>query len=177
MAATTTTPFTNNKSVPSLRKQQIRTVRNRALKRCRHHNAPDPTKADVISMPPPPRVPGQARFQTEVHAGAKLFLLTTLKNGRYLNREVHNLARFISVTKPRPLSWRLSHPYVLVDRVEEMTPAEHVRQEPGCDREVALYGYVRGCNLRGTDRVHLAGVGDFGIKVGGRGGTGAAAGW
>ena len=114
-----------------------------------------------------PPSPGQARFTTEVHAGAKLFLLTGLKNGRYLNREILNLARFISVTKARPLTWRLNHPYVLADRVEELTSAERVRVDPGCDREVALYGYVRGCNLRGTDWMHLAGVGDFTIKVGG----------
>jgi hypothetical protein len=29
-----------------------------------------------------------------------------------------NLSRFISVMKFRPLVWRSTHPYVLVDRVE-----------------------------------------------------------
>jgi hypothetical protein len=35
-------------------------------------------------------------------------------NGRYPDREVHNLSRFLSVMKnPRPLVWRNSHPYAL----------------------------------------------------------------
>jgi hypothetical protein len=38
--------------------------------------------------------------------------------GKYLKREVLNLARFISVMKTRPLTWRLAHPYVIADRFE-----------------------------------------------------------
>jgi hypothetical protein len=30
--------------------------------------------------------------------------------------QVLNLARFISVTKTRPLTWRLDHPYLIADR-------------------------------------------------------------
>ncbi len=41
-----------------------------------------------------------------------------LRPGKYLKREVLNLARFISVMKHRPLTWRLAHPYALVDRFE-----------------------------------------------------------
>ena len=51
-------------------------------------------------------------------AGAKLFYLSGIRNGKYLQREVLNLARFISVMKFRPLSWRLAHPYLLTDRFE-----------------------------------------------------------
>lgn len=51
-------------------------------------------------------------------AGAKLFYLSGIRNGKYLQREVLNLARFISVMKFRPLSWRLTHPYLLTDRFE-----------------------------------------------------------
>jgi hypothetical protein len=51
------------------------------------------------------------RFWTEVHDGAKLFYLSGLeKSGRYPKTEVHNLARFISVAKFRPLIWRNTHP-------------------------------------------------------------------
>lgn len=35
-----------------------------------------------------------------------------------MKREVLNLARFISVMKFRPLSWRMAHPYLLTDRLE-----------------------------------------------------------
>lgn len=48
--------------------------------------------------------------------GAKLFYLSGIRHGKYLNREVLNLARFISVMKFRPLSWRLEHPYLVADR-------------------------------------------------------------
>ncbi len=58
--------------------------------------------------------------------GAKLFYLTGLRNGKYKKREVLNLARFISVMKFRPLSWRQAHPYLIVDRFEVRAP-HHVR--------------------------------------------------
>jgi hypothetical protein len=70
---------------------------------------------------------------------------------RYTKREVHNLARFISVIKPVPLSWRMAHPYLLADRFEDVTPPESVRLNRKCDRKITLYGYLRGCNMkRGT---------------------------
>ena len=55
----------------------------------------------------------------------------------------------------------MTHPYVLADRFEEITSAEAVRVDPLCDRRIALFGYLRGCNLKPGTRVHLAGVGDF----------------
>lgn len=48
--------------------------------------------------------------------GAKLFYLSGLVYGSYPKVEIHNLGRFISVTKFRPLTWRVSHPYMLADR-------------------------------------------------------------
>ena len=48
--------------------------------------------------------------------GVKLFYLTGLVHGQYLKQELHNLSRFISVMKFRPLEWRSAHPYLLVDR-------------------------------------------------------------
>ena len=53
-----------------------------------------------------------------VGAGAKLFYLSGMRNGKYMKREVLNLARFISVMRFRPLKWRTTHPYLLVDRFE-----------------------------------------------------------
>ena len=50
--------------------------------------------------------------------------LTAWTLGRYPKTEVHNLARFISVAKFRPLIWRNTHPYVLADRFEEVTDPE-----------------------------------------------------
>jgi ribosome biogenesis protein BMS1 len=57
----------------------------------------------------------------------------------------------------------VQHPYLLADRFEDLTPAEAVRQDPLCDRRIALFGYLRGCNLKPGTHVHLAGVGDFAL--------------
>ena len=45
-----------------------------------------------------------------------MFYLSGLVYGSYPKVEVHNLGRFISVTKFRPLTWHVSHPYILADR-------------------------------------------------------------
>jgi hypothetical protein len=49
---------------------------------------------------------------------------------------------------------------VLVDRFEDMTAAESVRQDLLCDRRIALFGYLRGCSLKPGARMHLVGMGD-----------------
>ncbi|KAF3973392.1 hypothetical protein CMV_003173 [Castanea mollissima] len=103
------------------------------------------------------------RFWTEIYDGAKLFYLSGLIHGKYPKREIHNLARFISVMKFHPLSWRVSHPYILVDRFEDVTPLEQVRMNKKCDRNVLVYGYLRGCNMKKGTKVHIAGVGDYSL--------------
>ncbi len=72
--------------------------------------------------------------------------------------EVHNLARFISVMKFHPLDWRAIHPYVLADRMEDLTDPEKIRTEATCDRVVSLYGYARGTNLKPDSVVHIPGT-------------------
>ncbi|XP_076247659.1 ribosome biogenesis protein BMS1 homolog [Calliopsis andreniformis] len=104
------------------------------------------------------------RFWTEVYAGAKLFYLSGLLHGEYLRTEVKNLARFISVMKFRPLTWRSTHPYILADRIEDLTSPELIRQNPKADRTISLYGYVRGIPLNKETSVHIPGCGDLKIK-------------
>ncbi|KAI0655474.1 hypothetical protein C8Q70DRAFT_433307 [Cubamyces menziesii] len=105
------------------------------------------------------------RFWTEIYQGAKLFYLSGVLNGRYPDAEILNLSRFISVMKFRPLVFRNSHPYMLADRFEDLTPREEVRQSKGkCDRTVTVYGYLRGTNYRLGTRVHVPGVGDLDVK-------------
>ncbi|WAQ84497.1 hypothetical protein PtA15_5A67 [Puccinia triticina] len=104
------------------------------------------------------------RFWTEVYDGAKMFYLSGVRNGRYPDREIINLTRFISVVKFRPLIFRNSHPYMLADRFEDLTPPETVRLTPSCDRTVAVWGYLRGIPLRPpsdhvTPKVHVPGSG------------------
>ncbi|XP_038591761.1 ribosome biogenesis protein BMS1 homolog isoform X2 [Micropterus salmoides] len=101
------------------------------------------------------------RFWTEVYQGAKLFYLSGMVYGEYQTQEVKNLGRFISVMKFRPLVWQTSHPYVLVDRMEDLTDPEKVRTDPKSDRTVSLYGYLRGTHLKNKGQVHIPGVGDF----------------
>ncbi|KAI8615947.1 hypothetical protein BC830DRAFT_1120039 [Chytriomyces sp. MP71] len=103
------------------------------------------------------------RFWTEIYQGAKLFYLSGVMNGRYLKQEVLNLSRFISVMKFRPLSWRNTHPYVLTDRLEDLTPPDLIHSTPKCDRTVAVYGYLRGTNLKTATKVHIPGSGDHAI--------------
>lgn len=104
------------------------------------------------------------RFWTEIYQGAKLFYLSGVLNGRYPDQEVLNLSRFISVMKFRPLVFRNQHPYLLADRIEDLTPRETVRTNPKVDRTVTLYGYLRGTNLRQSMKVHVPGAGDLSIS-------------
>jgi ribosome biogenesis protein BMS1 len=104
------------------------------------------------------------RFWTEIYKGAKMFDFTGVVNGKYLKHEVKRLMLHLSRIKFRPLVWRNTHPYVVVDRVEDVTPTAALREDPQCDRDVVLMGYVRGTHLKPSMRVHLMGVGDFDMQ-------------
>jgi len=101
------------------------------------------------------------RFWTEIYQGAKLFYLNGLINGKYRKQEIANLARFISTTKYRPLVWRQTHAYVVVDRIVDVTPTETLQIDPDQDRDIVAYGYLRGTLLRDSARVHIPGAGDY----------------
>jgi ribosome biogenesis protein BMS1 len=107
------------------------------------------------------------RFWSELYQGAKLFYLSGVVNGRYPDREIHNLSRFLSVMKnPRPLVWRNSHPYALADRFLDITPPTEIEKDEKCDRTIALYGYLRGTNFPAQGaRVHVPGVGDLTVSA------------
>ncbi|KAF1808159.1 DUF663-domain-containing protein [Eremomyces bilateralis CBS 781.70] len=106
------------------------------------------------------------RFWGELYRGAKLFALSGVINGRYPDREILNLSRFLSVMKnPRPLVWRQNHAYCLADRVLDQTPPAQIEDDPKCERTVAFYGYLRGVNFPAQNgRVHVAGVGDLDVS-------------
>ncbi|XP_007538802.2 ribosome biogenesis protein BMS1 homolog [Erinaceus europaeus] len=104
------------------------------------------------------------RFWTEVYPGAKLFYLSGMVHGEYQNQEIHNLGRFITVMKFRPLTWQTSHPYILADRMEDLTNPEDIRTNVKCDRKVSLYGYLRGAHLKNKSQIHMPGVGDFAVS-------------
>ncbi|KAH3688654.1 hypothetical protein WICPIJ_000345 [Wickerhamomyces pijperi] len=105
------------------------------------------------------------RLWTEVYQGAKLFYLSGVMNGRYPDREILNLTRFISVMKFRPLKWRNEHPYLLVDRLTDLTHPTLIEKNKKCDRKLAMYGYLHGTPLAAENaRIHIAGVGDYTVS-------------
>ncbi|KAI1748223.1 GTP binding protein Bms1 [Xylaria castorea] len=107
------------------------------------------------------------RLWNELYQGAHLFYLSGVINGRYPDREIHNLSRFLSVMKnPRPLIWKNSHSYILGDSLRDLTHPNQIEEDAKCDRSVAIYGYLRGgvnFSLE-NQKVHLPGVGDFTVK-------------
>ncbi|KOS17863.1 Ribosome biogenesis protein bms1 [Escovopsis weberi] len=107
------------------------------------------------------------RLWTELYQGAHLFYLSGVMNGRYPDREIHNLSRFLSVMKnPRPLVWRNSHPYTIIDSFRDVTHPTKIEEDPKCDRSVALSGYLRGTNFATQgQRIHVAGLGDFTVSA------------
>jgi len=104
------------------------------------------------------------RFWTEIYQGAKLFYLSGVVNRKYRKNEIVNLSRFISTAKFRPLKWRNTHPYMVVDRFEDVTDDKVVQENRKADRTLALFGYVRGTQFKEDTQAHLAGVGDFAIQ-------------
>ncbi|KAL2208885.1 AARP2CN domain-containing protein [Sarocladium strictum] len=106
------------------------------------------------------------RLWTELYQGAHLFYLSGVMNGRYPDREIHNLSRFLSVMKsPRPLIWRNSHPYSIIDSFRDITHPTKIEEDPKCDRQIVLSGYLRGTNFSAQDqRIHVPGLGDFTVS-------------
>ncbi len=100
------------------------------------------------------------RFWTEIYKGAKMFDFMGVQNGKYRKHEVKRLSLYVSRVKFRPLIWRNTHPYLVVDRVEDVTPSG---QSNDGDKDVTLYGYIRGSHFKSNTKVHLIGAGDFDI--------------
>jgi ribosome biogenesis protein BMS1 len=107
------------------------------------------------------------RLWRELYQGAHLFYLSGVINGRYPDREIHNLSRFLSVMKnPRPLIWRNSHPYTIIDSFRDVTHPNEIEADEKCDRTISLSGYLRGTNFSAEgQRVHIPGLGDFNVRA------------
>ncbi|PKU38877.1 ribosome biogenesis protein hypothetical protein [Limosa lapponica baueri] len=71
--------------------------------------------------------------------GAKLFYLSGMVHGEYQKQEIHNLGRFISVMKFRPLTWQTSHPYVLADRFVMPKEERQIDLKTGRVRRKAVF--------------------------------------
>ncbi|KAI3887895.1 hypothetical protein MKW92_042553 [Papaver armeniacum] len=110
-------------------------------------------------------------FSTEIYEGARLFCFIwtwnwdvcflCLNMPKYPKHEILDLASFISIMEFHPLSWRAARPYVLVDRFEDVTLSGRLLIDDRCTKDIVLYGYLRGCDIKKGAKVHIAGVGDF----------------
>ena len=118
------------------------------------------------------------RFWTEIYQGAKMFHFSgIIHNKYYLKNEIKQLSLFISRVKYRPLLWRNTHPYVLVDRYEDVTNPNDIvlpnvagtnqshetssDDDPQQTRSIIFYGYVRGTHLKPNMTMHCIGIGDY----------------
>eukprot|EP01038_Epipyxis_sp_PR26KG_P004817 gene4817-6750_t len=109
------------------------------------------------------------RFWTEIYKGAKMFDFMGTINGKYLKHEVKRLSLYLSRVKFRPLVWRNSHPYIVIDRVEDVTnyiALKNNKEDPNTsNKDVYLFGYVRGTHMKSNMKVHLIGGGDYDIST------------
>ncbi|MCL7028002.1 hypothetical protein MKW94_000541 [Papaver nudicaule] len=102
-------------------------------------------------------------FKAYINQGAHIFCLSGLSNNRmsYKKHEIQELADFLSFEEFHTLPCRATHPYLLVDRFEDVTSSEELQMDSNCKRNVILYGYLRGCDMNEGTTVHIAGVGDY----------------
>ena len=103
------------------------------------------------------------RFWTEIYKGAKMFEFSGTVNGKYLKHEVKRLSLYVSRVKFRPLVWRNTHPYLVADRIEDVTTQERLLADPDSPRDVIFFGYVRGTHLKKNMAMHLLGACDYHI--------------
>ena len=74
------------------------------------------------------------------------------------------LCCFLVSTQYRPIIWRNTHPYVIVDRHEDITHPSVLDEDANADRTITMYGYVRGTHLKPGHKVHMIGMGDFDVR-------------
>ncbi|CDS41864.1 ribosome biolocus tagsis protein BMS1 [Echinococcus multilocularis] len=87
-------------------------------------------------------------------------------DGDYMPAEIQRLARLMVVKSPRPSDWRTGHPYMLVDRLEDVTSPRILAEDEKASRVISLYGWVRGAPIEtsfSNPLVHIPGLGDFPI--------------
>ncbi|KAI3906426.1 hypothetical protein MKW92_040531 [Papaver armeniacum] len=101
------------------------------------------------------------KFRTKIHEGARIFCLPGHRYRFYQKSDVQELGDFLSLEEFHTLPSRATHPYLLVDRFKDVTSPEEVCKDGNCARNIILYGYLRGCDIKKGTKVHIAGVGDY----------------
>eukprot|EP00835_Amoeboradix_gromovi_P000895 NODE_34_length_31639_cov_0.254375.p1 type:complete len:934 gc:universal NODE_34_length_31639_cov_0.254375:18924-16123(-) len=100
------------------------------------------------------------RLWKELYGGLKVFFMSGIKYDNYMKRDLLNLTRFINTQKVRPIEYRQSHSYILVDRMEDLTSVQDIKNNPNANRSVALYGYTRGLPFN-HHHIHIIGANDY----------------
>ena len=49
--------------------------------------------------------------------------------------------------------------------MQDVTPSEQIEADPKVDRDVTIFGYLRGTNMKLGAQVHIAGVGDYTVSI------------
>ena len=48
---------------------------------------------------------------------------------------------------------------------QDVTPSEQIEADPKVDRDITIFGYLRGTNMKLAAEVHIAGVGDYRVSA------------
>ena len=102
------------------------------------------------------------RFEVEVAEESKLFFLSGMKNNLYNFRDIHNLARLISVINPRELDFKSSHPHLLIDRSEIVSQKNIIRDHDKIN--ATFFGYLRGGELQTSKGLFINGLGFLNVS-------------
>ncbi|KAL0233632.1 hypothetical protein PCE1_002145 [Barthelona sp. PCE] len=125
------------------------------------------TKCDLVPMPrlKKKRKMMKRRWKKDVGQGGKFFFFNEIvSGGRFYKRSaITNFHRLLVNCKVKKITWRDAHPYMVVNRCEDVTNPAILEQDPSSSRTMSFYGWVRGVPLHDEQRMHLLGVGDFDI--------------
>lgn len=85
------------------------------------------------------------RFASETNDDSRLFWLRGLKYDNYIQKDIVNLARYISIIQPRKLEFKKENPHLVLDRFELLTDGILHDEDKV---EIAMFGYARGGSFR-----------------------------
>ncbi|XP_026455000.1 ribosome biogenesis protein BMS1 homolog isoform X1 [Papaver somniferum] len=101
------------------------------------------------------------KFREYIYEGAHIFCLSSFHDDKYQESDIEELADFLLIGEFPILPCRAKHPYMLVDRHEDVPSSSEAHVVDNGKRNVILHGYLRGCDIMKGTKVHIAGVGDY----------------
>lgn len=101
------------------------------------------------------------RFASETNDDSRLFWLRGMKNDYYIQKDIVNLARYISIIQPRKLEFKKENPHIVLDRFELLTDGVLHDEDKV---EIAMFGYARGGSFRQNLKCNIVGLGKKAVK-------------